>query len=299
MIIGAGLAGLIGAHTLPGEIHEAAEAPAGMHKALLRFRTQDVSRVTGIEFRPVTVRKGIWWNGFVGASIRTANFYSGKCLGGHLVGERSIWNLEPVTRYIAPSDFYSRLVEKLHHRICWASPFDFGMSALMDEPVVNTAPLDVVLRRLRIHSDEPFTKASIFVERWKVSDCDLHQTIYFPSPYTPVYRASITGDVLIIEAVEAFREDQLKEVIEAFGLCGTERISKLDNGHQRYGKIAPIDEIARKHYVAMLTTNHNIFSLGRFATWRNLLLDDVVNDAQVVKKLLTASAYERKLHPHI
>jgi hypothetical protein len=42
-----------------------------------------------------------------------------------------------------------------------------------------------------------------------------------------------------------------------------------------------------------LTHEHNVFSLGRFATWRNILLDDVVDDIVQVKRLLkSSSAYD-------
>jgi hypothetical protein len=42
-----------------------------------------------------------------------------------------------------------------------------------------------------------------------------------------------------------------------------------------------------------LTHERNIYSLGRFATWRNILLDDVVDDIAAIKKLLKAnSAYD-------
>jgi hypothetical protein len=36
----------------------------------------------------------------------------------------------------------------------------------------------------------------------------------------------------------------------------------------------------------MLTEEHNIYSLGRFATWRQLLLDDLVKDIGVIEKLI-------------
>jgi hypothetical protein len=65
---------------------------------------------------------------------------------------------------------------------------------------------------------------------------------------------------------------------------------------QKYGKIAPIDERFRRSSIVQLTTQHKIFSVGRFATWRNILLDDVVNDLAVVKRLIHSSAYEQHLH---
>jgi hypothetical protein len=55
----------------------------------------------------------------------------------------------------------------------------------------------------------------------------------------------------------------------------------------------PIDDALRKQLLFRLTHEHNVFSLGRFATWRNILLDDVVDDIVQVKRLLkSGSAYD-------
>jgi hypothetical protein len=78
----------------------------------------------------------------------------------------------------------------------------------------------------------------------------------------------------------------------AFGiqLASCESLGSVD---QKYGKIAPIDDNLRKQLLFRLTHERNIYSLGRFATWRNILLDDVVDDIAAIKKLLKAnSAYD-------
>ena len=305
MIVGAGLAGLIAGHIFPGEIHEAAATPGAMHKALLRFRTQEVARVTGIDFMPVTVRKGIWSfvrSRFVEPNIQLANQYSAKCLNGWLANDRSIWYLDPVARYIAPEDLYERLVDNLDDRISWNSRVNF--SDLPPElPVISTVPMDIVLRDLGITPpDLTFNRAPIHVQRYRVPNCDLYQTVYYPEVHHDIYRASITKDLLIVEstleggsAVDTVLG--MKQVCESFGIAPNS-IQQLDGSNQRYGKIASIDDFARKQLLGRLTNEHNIFSLGRFATWRNILLDDVVNDAMVIKKLIKATAYDRQLHLH-
>jgi hypothetical protein len=69
----------------------------------------------------------------------------------------------------------------------------------------------------------------------------------------------------------------------------------LESIDQKYGKIASIDDAVRKQLLFALTHNHTIYSLGRFATWRNILLDDVVNDIAAIKRLLkTNSAYDAR-----
>lgn len=299
MIVGAGFAGLIAAHIFPAEqLVEASPEPRESHRALLRFRSDVVARVTGIDFRPVTVRKGIWCDGgFVPSSIRAANLYSKKCLGGGIRGDRSIWSLEPVTRYIAPESFHEQLVAQVRSRITWGEAVDFRAAP---RPIISTAPLDVTLGALgaEIPAGVTFRRAPILVKRWRLPrGTDAHQTVYFPEPSHAMYRASITGDLLIAEfAAALFNEEDafwLEELMDAFGL--SELGEALGSYAQRYGKIVPLPDAARKALVHRLSATHQIFSLGRFATWRNLLLDDVVSDASVVKRLMAASEYDRRL----
>jgi len=294
VIVGAGLAGLITAHAFPNEaIIEVQPEPESIHKALLRFRTPSVGEMTGIEFKPVNVRKGIWFHGFEAPNIRNANLYSQKVLGR--LADRSIWNLDPVTRYIAPMDFYERLIDSVKDRITWGTdwsaqddPFDF-------EPIISTAPLKVMLDHFNIDTGEEFHRAPISVERYTVPNADVYQTIYFPTTQHSLYRASITGDLLICEFAGNPAGDWTSEMFAAFGLHRDDKVELIDSGTQNYGKIAEIDEKKRRAAIARLTMEHNIFSVGRFATWRNILLDDVVHDIAVVKRLMNATAYERRL----
>lgn len=290
-IVGAGLAGLIAAHAWPkARLVEVAAGPAQMHQALLRFRSDAVANLTGIEFQKVLVRKGVWMDGnFIEPNIRAANLYAQKCLGvAH--GDRSIWNLAPVERFIAPPDFYERLLDNIGDRITWGSSFDFAAASW---PVVSTAPMQVTAAALGVATtDIEFRRAPITVQRFRIADAALYQTVYFPAPSLAVYRASMTGDVLIVESMEeglAVRD--LGDVLDAFGLS---QVSEpLGAVKQSYGKIAAIDDTKRKQLLFQLTHKHQVYSLGRFATWRNVLLDDVVADIRHIKALMrSGSAYD-------
>lgn len=299
IIIGAGLAGLLAAHAWPQlRIAEAATAPRPEHRALLRFRTDSVAKLTGIEFRKVRVRKGIFWRGdFHPPSIEIANLYSRKCLGS-LEADRSIWNIEPADRFIAPEDFYEQLMDAVQDRIDW----DAGMllSSPIDQrpPLISTAPLPAVVKALGLeqHCPMTFTRAAINVERFRVPDCDVYQTVYYPGDETTVYRASITKDILIIESRgdRVIDLDEMNMVLCSFGLDPTSGIivGGIDRVSQRYGKIAQVDDWQRKQLILRLSTEFNIYSLGRFATWRNILLDDVVDDIAVIKRLMRVGPYD-------
>lgn len=288
MIIGAGYSGLIAAHIFPStEIVESRPEPSTAHKALLRFRTSKVADVTGIPFTAVTVRKGIWSGGaFRAPTIALANAYSIKVVG-RLV-ERSIWNLAPVTRYIAPENFYEQLLEATRNRIHWSTSAQFCAGD------INTAPLPVALDAVGIEADDAFDHAGIFVIRYRIPSADVHQTVYFPDATHSLYRASITKDLLICEFLGEPGGPWESDLMQAFNLS-TVAFDRVDEDWQRYGKILPLPDDRRKQLVGQLTDEHEIFSLGRFATWRNILLDDVVEDAAVIKRLMHATKYDRKM----
>lgn len=293
MIVGAGLAGLITAHIFQREtIFEAAPGPLEMHHALLRFRSDVVSKVTGIDFREVTVRKGIWSDGrFIEPTIAAANDYTQKCMG-RLVGDRSIWNLEPVKRFIAPEDFYDQLIAAVGTRIRWSSEIDFK-AAKRHDLFISTAPLPIVMKSLGVDAPFEMEREPITVLRFRVQRSDVHQTVYFPNPNHSLYRASITGDLLICEFSGEPVGQWMEELCAAFRFWN--ELTILDSVRQSYGKIAPVDNAQRRELLHWLTAEHGILSIGRFATWRNILLDDVVNDAAVVKRLAKASKYERRM----
>jgi hypothetical protein len=289
VIVGAGLAGLIAAHAWPNAtVVEASSQPRAAHKALLRFRSDAVARLTGIEFRRVRVRKGIWAeNAYQPATIRWANLYAQKVIN-ELKGDRSIWNLETAERFIAPDDLYEQLVTSVGDRINWDTPAEFKSS----RPHISTAPLPVVLSILGWPAPVTFSRSGITVHRWRIIGADVFQTVYFPELHLNVYRASITGDTLIVETVGPMGDMDDDAISAAFGikLASCESLGSVD---QKYGKIAPIDDNLRKQLLFRLTHERNIYSLGRFATWRNILLDDVVDDIAAIKKLLKAnSAYD-------
>lgn len=298
-IIGAGLAGLIAAHAWPSaQIIESSPAYLPAHRALLRFRSKAVANLTGIDFRQVLVRKGIWSSGeFVQPSIRLANQYAQKCIGV-LAAERSIWSLEPVERFIAPNDFHERLLGATRERIVFGVD---AFSAGLKPPFVSTAPLPVVAEKCGLLLPaSTFLKAPIRVRRYDLgANCDLYQTIYFPDSTLNVYRASITGRTLIVESVDlpasasgGWRPDGNDEVFDAFGITGA-NWTGLGEVNQQYGKIAHMDDDdSRRALLFQLTYDFGIYSLGRFATWRNILLDDVVQDISVVKRLMKSGGYE-------
>lgn len=299
LIVGAGLAGLLAAHAWPtARVIEAAPAPRAAHKALLRFRTDGAARLTGTEFRKVRVRKGIFSRGrFCAPDIRLCNQYAQKTVG--VLRDRSIWNIESVDRYVAPEDWYDQLLAVVGGRIEWGTEY----VPSTDNPlVVSTAPMPVILQHHDINMWSPregsFRRSAIRVTRYRIPNADVYQTVYFPDPDTSIYRASITGSLLIIEeAIDHVIDHRWLDLIsEAFGIDPMS-LESVDATEQSYGKVDELEPRVRKQVLFRLTSKYNVYSLGRFATWRNILLDDVVDDIAVIKRLINqANSYELSKH---
>lgn len=305
IIIGAGLSGLITASLIPDAtiLESNGATNPSTHKALLRFRSEEVSRATGVPFRRVTVRKAIYAEGdtYGHATPRLANLYARK-VTGRVSGDRSIWNLDAVDRWIAPEDFQQQLIERHVRRIKWATPvtdIPFGQDRFT---YINTAPLPVMLAACGLVTDEAlkFDHSAIRVDRYRLPPgTDIHQTIYYPSPDLRVYRASITGDLMIVESVSNERatatdREELGLIAHSFGFSLRE-CEQLEQVAQKYGKIVDISRTDREALLHKLSTDFNVFSVGRFACWRNILLDDVVKDIGLVQRLITASSYNRAM----
>jgi hypothetical protein len=293
LIAGAGLSGLIAATQFPGAtIAEKAMEPAQQHQAVLRFRSDVVSRATQIPFRKVMVHKTIFHDNLF-HSVCTpmlANLYSQKVLG--TISDRSIWDLRAVERFIAPSTFYDQLIDSAASRIAWntdvSGAFEFNKT-----PIISTIPMEIAARKSGVDvSDVKFEYASIHVLVGEIPSCDVHQTIYFPEGDTTVYRASITGNKLIIECVAPPDKSMINEVLDCFGIGHN---VDLATQRQKYGKIVPIADRTRKDIMLAMTMSKNVYSLGRFATWRNILLDDLVQDIEAIKTLMESSSYNRFL----
>jgi hypothetical protein len=289
-ILGAGLAGLIAGNMFQrAQIFERSGADSVQHKAVLRFRSSAVGDAVGIEFRKVRVHKGLWSAGRdAQPSIQLANLYSQKVVGR--LADRSIWNLDAVDRYIAPENFIKQLIERCESRITWNCPIE-SLDQIPKGTIISTVPMPVMAKMVGLEEAPAFNWEPIQVRRWRIPNADVFQTVYFPDMDTTLYRASITGNLLIAEYMHELHEAYDEQLFEAFGLHTSNGIG-IDSTKQRYGKIARLDdEHWRRWFIFTLTHQHGVFSLGRFATWRNILLDDVLKDVAVIKRLSNMAEY--------
>lgn len=305
IIIGAGLSGLIAGSMLRGSsIFDHAPGLPNNHSALLRFRSSVVGDAVGVPFRRVDVMKSVqpWRN-----PVADAISYSLKSTGHASL--RSILSVsgEVDARYIAPNDLIQRLARQI-------SPEDFRWNADAERvirdrkglPIISTIPMPALMDILDYPELRPrFNYVSGATITYDLpEEFDVCATVYFPDPEIPCYRASITERRLIIEfsnETESFMELNLPENREQllsmsnaaiYFLGIQDKVDILDFRARakfkpmKYAKITRADEQMRKRFILWATEAHNIYSLGRFATWRpGLLLDDVVNDVRVIQSI--------------
>lgn len=267
------------------------------HKAVLRFRSDKISKITGIPFRFVQVRKSIWYERkeYRLPDIRFTNLYSRKVANGYY--DRSIVNLETVPRYIPPENFHALLIEQIKHRTMFGSPVQqLAKSSVTIKPregagqvlncpaIISTIAMPITAKLLGVRSPVEFSSGrKVWVRRYRVSNCDLNLSMYYPSVDTPVYRASVMKDLLSVESVKDLTDDEdvdtyMNEVFDSLGLDVMDT-TFLDQGSQ-LGKLDyAVDDSVRKNFILKLTLEYGIYSLGRFAIWKNILQDDVYDDA--------------------
>lgn len=290
------MAGLLAAHMLRRHhpvIHEIQSSLPNNHHALLRFRSDAVSRATGILFRRVMVTKAVYNHrtGELNASALPdlANMYARKVTGE--VRARSVMNLETVERWIAPPDFISLLAHGSH--IQFNSPL-LSVEGLVGEPTISTIPMNLLMnvtgwpKPINGFPHQTITTMTVEIDAPFI---DVYQTIYFPGDYN-FYRASFTGSMLHIEymGTPAFDDisqaQEIKWVMRHFGVSSPYAYSSVTVSTQAYGKLSPIPETERRAFILAMTDRFNVYSLGRFATWRQILLDDVVHDVQVIDRFI-------------
>ena len=305
IIIGGGLAGcLAGALNPNSQIFEGGPM-LDTHKAVLRFRSNKIFRTLGIPFKKEKVYKGIWHNDKpVSLSPRYINLYSRKV--SDKLSIRSISNLDTVERYIAPADFHDQLRNICKGRIEYNEPVDTIIQGQManneKKPcMVSTLPMFVLakLAGVDINISKDKNVKPIKVTRLDLDiESDVYMTYYYTDPTVNCYRASLEGSQLIIESMFDISDEDIKVVMRSFGLTGVNSTVAVKDFEQHNGKISKMDEEARKEFIFQMTYNHRIYSLGRFATWRNLVLDDVFDDILVIRRMLNQSMYDHHKEHH-
>lgn len=304
-IIGAGMAGLLAGAILRDDCDAILEAQSELpnnHAALLRFRSSVVGDTLNIPFKPVRVIKAV---ASLGNPVADAISYSIKTNGSATL--RSVITAQGAVedRYIAPENFIQRMAAMCKNKVAFDIKDAFGKTYEQHRPFISTIPMPTLMRLLGYEHNAKFGSVVGYVCTAKLRDTDVCATVYLPDERELAYRASITGDKLIVEyafpgcneeeASEEMkrltdypkdRRDHLHAILAHFGMRSDRIVGVPEVKAQRYAKILPVPDDVRKRFMLWATEHHNIYSFGRFATWRpGLLMDDLVNDLRVIQRL--------------
>lgn len=305
IIIGAGMAGLLAGNMLRRHRLQIVERQASLpnnHHAVLRFRTARVSEQTHIPFKQVRVFKAC----DEPDPIRAAMMYSYKVTGRYEV--RSLINLDSCDRYIAPPDFIEQMAASLSFDIGYGVD---GIEYLRPDrwpearAIISTLPMPMLMDALEYGGQRPtFVSNPGYTVTVDLPGVDVYATRYYASPDEFPYRASITGNRLVIEYAgethQFIEQSPLMEVERVLADFGIATFALSSNAvklnRSRYAKLGALSVEDRRKamdFMYWATTNFNVFSLGRFATWRSgLLMDDVVDDVLKIERWIGGSRYD-------
>lgn len=288
------MSGLLAANMLRfnATVFERQGALPNNHSALLRFRSNVFSTAVGIPFREVKMIKGVF--GDNSNPIKNMIQYSMKVTGQARTDRSLMQTFIQEPRYIAPRDLISKMSEGIDIKYNSVLIKDQGG---FDCPVISTIPMPDLMDIL----EYPYRKDVHFQYRAGINitavieNCDAYATFYYPTHNAEAYRASITGDQLIIEYVDdgtfPHMENTTKSIVEFYGAhfgFQPSTIHGIEVKKQAYAKIIPIDDEIRKDFMHWATDRHNIYSLGRYATWRpSVQLDDLVKDVNLISQWIS------------
>jgi hypothetical protein len=294
------MAGLLAARMLSPRLRpvvlERSNSLPHNHSAVLRFATNKVAEVLGIPFKRVTmVKTTVPWRN----PVADAMAYSRKVLGEYR-SDRSVllperW--QSSERYIAPENLIEQMADGV--QICFNVDYPFPEG---EDKVISTIPMPTLAKALQYPKDLGWKWIDGKIISTRVRGCEAYCSVMVPDPNVPFYRASITGDQLIIElASKDPIGDPTRVIYKACEMLGlSERCDEYEIVPQSYAKIAPIDEGERRNFIYWASTvTGRAYQLGRFATWRpRLLLDDLVHDVRLIEGWATSpsSSYDQQLH---
>ena len=278
-ILGAGMSGLLAANILRRHditiIEKQKELPNN-HHAVLRFRTPEVGNILGIPFKKVNmIKTHVPYGNVVADSLS----YSRKTTGQYLSNRSIVEGTVIAERYIAPPNLIEQMAQNIN--------INYDSFEYTDKlPHISTIPMPMLMNILGYPHVIDFKSMPGIVFTGRILDCDAYVSVLFPGPDVPYSRATITGDNLIVEFPNLRELPDTPDLAHVYYSLGLHDCVVLDADFKRqdFFKIIEIDDSERKKFMRWATVNFNIYSLGRYSTWRpKLLLDDLIQDVRKIE----------------
>ena len=320
VIVGAGLSGLIAANLLKSrgydfQVYEEQATLPDNHKAVLRFRSPVLGEALGIPFKKVQALLCLSQTepDFTNGPLRNSLAYSYATTGVRRT-DRSITRLlaGPIVadRWVAPEDFREALLDRIHNYVTFSHEHSLGPERF-DVPVIMTIPMKrtyAMVNDIEALSDSvtpKFQAIKYLVLSAQTLNTDAYGTMYNsrPEPAVPWTRLSITGPRVALEVSMMWADNEkfpnhseffewvLREYL-GLEIDFTKGAPKVH--YSSTDRILPIPERVRKNFIMHLTDRYNVYSLGRFATWRpGMLLDDLIQDTNIVATMIEGDKQPR------
>jgi len=288
--------------------------------AVFRFKTANISNYLSIPLQKVQVQKSICLSQgqlVDQPTIAANNAYSYKTSGTIL--PKSLMDCGIVERYVIPG---------VHNKGLYINPpisnlvkykkilkIDKGSMIIKDtsdniRPIdydicINTAPIRWLVDILAGGSPFEAYSLPIFITKFDLTlNSKVYQTIYFPFmyPHRYLYRATLEGHYMIIESMAWFESKKdtdmvIDRVMKEFGLSGSDVWKEsLSTRHLVSGKLIPSNDMERKGLIRMLTMDYNIYSLGRFAIWKPIKIDEIIQDLQRIQAMVHYDKISQQYH---
>lgn len=274
------------------------------HSAVLRFKSDAISKFLNIPFKEVIISKAISYRGklYNESSIGFQNMYSQKVTGK--VINRSIGSMESDVRYVAPDNFFECLQIGLNIKL-GCNLIDEAFNRDFNEPVLSYIKMPNMMKKVNeigdIHIDIPeFKYSPVYTVNVKILDPEVsvYQTIYYPGSEM-YYRASITKNNLIIEYIKRPSDEDItndiKVILEEGFKIKSYTLDTFKFNELPVGKMSPIDDEIRCQFIYDLTTRYNIYSFGRNGIWRSIRLDQLFSDIHKIDRMISSNNYYRNL----
>lgn len=291
------------------------------HDAIMRLRDSQIAEYLGTyDYDPVKITKAIYYKDMLcsQSNIILNNLYSMKVYNE--LGNRSLNNLETVDRYLidgfpAPARIHwNKNVYRIENNIIYTIDEETGKEEEFKYDIcISTIPMPFMKNIIRSSKEilnVNFKYNPVYTIRIKLPfNSNVHQTIYYPEISFPVYRATIQKNILIIEAIKINKNDiihinksyLIKYVLRSFGIDKNilNKVKAYYWNEIKIGKIMAIDETIRLKYIIWLTDMHSIFSFGRFAVWRPLRADHLIDDIKKIQRMIKANKIQCKYKSRI